>query len=83
MTCIADIIFAVSSVTFRLGTQPDIVFGRIIDPFNLVGLATLTVVGGASRGRTDNLLDANQALSQLSYSPKQLRRIPVGRPRRG
>ena len=26
--------------------------------------------GGASRDRTDDLLNANQALSQLSYSPK-------------
>ena len=27
-------------------------------------------MGGASRDRTDDLLNANQALSQLSYSPK-------------
>ncbi|SVD15476.1 uncharacterized protein METZ01_LOCUS368330, partial [marine metagenome] len=26
--------------------------------------------GGASRDRTDDLLDANQTLSQLSYGPK-------------
>ena len=28
-------------------------------------------VGGAMRDRTADLLDANQALSQLSYSPKR------------
>ena len=27
-------------------------------------------IGGAMRDRTADLLDANQALSQLSYSPK-------------
>tara|TARA_B100001013_G_scaffold144415_1_gene85292 strand:+ start:361 stop:585 length:225 start_codon:yes stop_codon:yes gene_type:complete len=27
--------------------------------------------GGASRDRTDDLLDANQTLSQLSYGPKK------------
>ena len=29
-------------------------------------------VGGPDRVRTDDLLDANQALSQLSYGPKDL-----------
>ena len=29
--------------------------------------------GGADRDRTDDLLNANQALSQLSYSPISLR----------
>jgi hypothetical protein len=32
-------------------------------------LALLTAAGGADRDRTDDLLNANQALSQLSYSP--------------
>ena len=30
---------------------------------------SLHLVGGADRDRTDDLLNANQALSQLSYSP--------------
>jgi hypothetical protein len=30
------------------------------------------VIGGADRDRTDDLLNAIQALSQLSYSPKSL-----------
>ena len=38
---------------------------------------------GADRDRTDDLLVANQALSQLSYSPKQLaivnRQFSIGR----
>jgi hypothetical protein len=29
------------------------------------------VCGGPDRDRTDDLLDANQALSQLSYGPKR------------
>ncbi len=29
----------------------------------------LAIIGGASRDRTDDLLTASQALSQLSYSP--------------
>ena len=28
--------------------------------------------GGPDRDRTDDLLDANQALSQLSYGPKRM-----------
>ena len=32
-----------------------------------------TINGGAMRDRTADLLDANQALSQLSYSPSNLR----------
>ena len=30
----------------------------------------LSVIGGPDRVRTDDLLDANQALSQLSYGPE-------------
>jgi hypothetical protein len=33
--------------------------------------------GGADRDRTDDLLNANQALSQLSYSPWKGRRWPL------
>ena len=29
----------------------------------------ITMIGGARRDRTDDLLNANQALSQLSYGP--------------
>ena len=32
--------------------------------------AKLSKIGGASRDRTDDLIVANDALSQLSYSPK-------------
>ena len=32
-----------------------------------------TLVGGPDRVRTDDLLDANQALSQLSYGPLRTR----------
>ncbi len=34
--------------------------------------------GGAGRDRTGDLLNANQALSQLSYSPKRNQSRPVG-----
>ena len=46
------------------------------------------VAGGADRDRTDDLLNANQALSQLSYSPELSRagrmrdRLQYGRPRK-
>jgi hypothetical protein len=33
----------------------------------------LEKIGGASRDRTDDLIVANDALSQLSYSPGQVR----------
>ena len=36
----------------------------------MVFLARLPADGGPDRVRTDDLLDANQALSQLSYGPK-------------
>ena len=36
-------------------------------------------VGGAERGRTADLLNAIQALSQLSYSPTVRRGIPANR----
>ena len=36
---------------------------------------------GAGRARTDDLLDAIEALSQLSYSPKRVLRSPAGLPR--
>ena len=32
----------------------------------------LDIIGGASRDRTDDLLTASQALSQLSYNPEIL-----------
>jgi hypothetical protein len=35
---------------------------------------SLILYGGADRDRTDDLLNAIQALSQLSYSPKQILR---------
>ncbi len=45
-------------------------------PIRLIGIATLAIAeisvrtsGGADRDRTGGLLVANQALSQLSYSP--------------
>jgi hypothetical protein len=34
--------------------------------------------GGAGRDRTGDLLNANQALSQLSYSPKKFKSRPIG-----
>jgi hypothetical protein len=37
-------------------------------------LATLSEVGGADRDRTDDLRLAKPALSQLSYSPDNVRR---------
>ena len=42
---------------------------------------SLTIIesGGPDRDRTDDLLDANQALSQLSYGPKIALRCLVGR----
>ena len=33
--------------------------------------------GGARRDRTDDLLNANQALSQLSYGPNRLTKLKV------
>ncbi len=36
----------------------------------LLYLSALAAVGGGERDRTDDLLVANQALSQLSYTPK-------------
>jgi hypothetical protein len=35
-------------------------------------LPIISVHGGAGRDRTDDLLNAIQALSQLSYSPTQI-----------
>ena len=35
----------------------------------------VSFAGGADRDRTDDLLNANQALSQLSYSPRTLVRF--------
>jgi hypothetical protein len=37
-------------------------------------------VGGASRDRTDDLLLAKQALSQLSYGPKRRSPKQIGEP---
>jgi len=37
-----------------------------------IGVAKLLKNGGASRDRTDDLIVANDALSQLSYSPMQV-----------
>ena len=34
--------------------------------------------GGASRARTDDLIVANDALSQLSYSPLEAADVPIG-----
>src|SRR5215475_12285381 len=39
-----------------------------------------TVAGGAGRDRTGDLLNANQALSQLSYSPRESGRPDHSRP---
>ena len=39
---------------------------------------TLAVVGGGERDRTDDLLVANQALSQLSYTPRKIRTLCQG-----
>ena len=36
---------------------------------HLLPLIQLSLIGGATRDRTADLLDANQTLSQLSYSP--------------
>ena len=38
----------------------------------------MSQTGGAGRDRTGDLLNANQALSQLSYSPKKLKSRPIG-----
>ena len=46
----------------RCGAQPIVERGG-------AGTAVLQVCGGAGRDRTDDLLLAKQALSQLSYSP--------------
>ena len=45
-------------------------------PSDHTGFAVAT--GGAGRDRTGDLLNANQALSQLSYSPKRNQSRPVG-----
>ncbi len=37
----------------------------------------LNLNGGADRDRTDDLLNAIQALSQLSYSPEKLLKTPL------
>src|SRR5579863_4146462 len=36
------------------------------------------LTGGAGRDRTGDLLNANQARSQLSYSPKKIKSRPIG-----
>ena len=44
-------------------------------------LAGVFEIGGANRNRTDDLLHAMQALSQLSYGPTTVDRLrPVSRP---
>jgi hypothetical protein len=43
-------------------------------------VAKLLIIGGASRDRTDDLIVANDALSQLSYSPMQRWRTRMSRP---
>ena len=45
--------------------------------FNEEPPATRHQIGGAERDRTDDLLNANQALSQLSYTPILLQSAPV------
>ncbi len=35
----------------------------------MIGLTPLIIPGGADRDRTDDLMTASHALSQLSYSP--------------
>jgi hypothetical protein len=40
----------------------------------------LSFIGGAERDRTDDLLLAKQALSQLSYSPNAATRPQLSRP---
>ena len=47
----------------------------------MVFLARLPADGGPDRVRTDDLLDANQALSQLSYGPHYLPKHTPNQPR--
>jgi hypothetical protein len=42
---------------------------------NLLKAISLRDIGGAMRDRTADLLDANQALSQLSYGPMFLKTL--------
>ena len=48
----------------RLSLNRELIHGRRVDAQHHVGF-----FGGADRDRTGGLLVANQALSQLSYSP--------------
>jgi hypothetical protein len=51
-------------------------YGRAIDGWLANRSHEAAKVGGARRDRTDDLLLAKQALSQLSYGPSLLRRPP-------
>ena len=53
-------------VNMRL--TPNIRLNRLLD-YSIVSLSPRQMSGGADRDRTGGLLVANQALSQLSYSP--------------
>src|SRR5580704_17230576 len=53
----------------RDGDQPDAAYGR--DPLHHKLTPADRISGGADRDRTGGLLVANQALSQLSYSPNR------------
>ena len=44
--------------------------GNLLSRFSASPLPHFSLVGGADRDRTDDLLVANQTLSQLSYSPR-------------
>ena len=62
----------------RLGALPDAI------PSDPIGVDSESIngyiidfIGGASRDRTDDLLNAIQALSQLSYSPNLINDLPL------
>ena len=52
----------------QLSYRPIVRFVRVLQTLTSTSFA-LTQLGGAGRDRTGDLLNANQALSQLSYSP--------------
>ena len=51
------------------GSKPQIFFERLWCFKHILSTANPRKVGGAGRDRTDDILLAKQALSQLSYGP--------------
>ncbi len=45
---------------------------KFLEPHSKIGIRQSSILCGANRDRTGNLLVANQALSQLSYSPRTI-----------